>query len=73
MLEQRESVRRKEQQRGAVMDWPQPPIPHPPAPLGVGGGRRVRMKERSLGKKGWGLVFSFLSSFLTIQLDFNWQ
>lgn len=26
-------VRRREHQRGNVMGWPQPPVPHPPAPL----------------------------------------
>lgn len=29
----RECVRRREHQRGNVMGWPQPPIPHPLAPL----------------------------------------
>ena len=33
--EQGKSVRRREQQREAVMDWPQPPITHLLLPLGV--------------------------------------
>lgn len=36
--EQRKSMRRKEKQRGAAMDWLNTPAPNPDVPLRVGGG-----------------------------------
>lgn len=46
LLEQQESVRKKKQQRGAVMHRLQSPILHPPVLLEVGESRRVRRLRR---------------------------
>jgi len=48
-VEQRKSVKRKKQQRGAVMDWPQSTISHPLVTVGEGGkGRRDAYEEVKL-------------------------
>jgi len=62
-------MRRNEQQKGAVMDWPQFPFHIPLCLLVGGGGRGVRNEgiKLSLGKS----VLIFLSLLHSIQHPFN--
>lgn len=65
-LKQRKSVRRKEPQRGAVTDRPQPPFPTS-CTIGLGEGKRVRNERANLSKgEGQGWRFTFCPLFLTI-------
>jgi len=76
MLKQVKRVRSKEKQRGAVTDWPQPPILHPlcAAQWRKAEVEEVVMKQRSWAwEKGWGERCLNLSFFLTIQMYFNCQ
>lgn len=66
-LEQGKSERRKGQQRGAVMDWPQPPFPiRPPHCLGwedTGVGNKVEPGREGVRDKVFYLVFVFVSHY----------